>query len=62
MIPRVIDSPPAWADWPDDRVHCSQCRNKSNFMCAALKTSCVPPGPPHRCDRFSKRVEFKGAA
>lgn len=62
MIPRVIDTPPAWADWPDDRVTCQQCRNRSQFMCVALKVSCVPPGIPHRCDRFSKRVEFKRAA
>lgn len=62
MIPRVISAPEAWADWPDDRVTCQQCRNKSGFQCVALKVSCVPHDIPHRCDRFSKRVEWKGAA
>lgn len=59
---RSISIPDSWADWPDDRVTCQQCRNKSGYMCAALKVSCQPANLLHRCDRFSKRVEFKRAA
>lgn len=62
MIPRVISAPEAWADWPDDRITCGQCANRSRYMCIPLKVSCPPPGIPHRCDRCSKRVEWKGAA
>lgn len=61
MIPRTSTAP-AWADWPDDRVTCQQCRNRSRYMCIPLKVSCPPHDIPHRCERFSKRVEFKGAA
>lgn len=59
---RAVSVPDGWADWPDDRVSCAQCRNKSGPMCVALKIGHVPVEIKHRCDHFSKRVEFRRAA
>ena len=52
---RSAEFPIAWADWPDLRVRCGDCRNKSGYMCAALKTSCNASGTPFYCDSYSAR-------
>ena len=52
---RSISSPAAWADWPDARVHCRDCRNKSGYMCTATKTSCNASEMPFYCDLYSAR-------
>lgn len=52
---RSADFPVAWADWPDLRVRCRDCRNKSGYMCAALKTSCNASDTPFYCDSYSAR-------
>lgn len=58
----VISVPDSWADWPDDRVSCADCRNRSAHMCVAMRISHVPVEVKHRCEKFSKRVEFRRAA
>ena len=62
MIPRTSTAPDGWADWPDDRVSCAQCRNKSAHMCTSLRVTHVPVEIKHRCASFPKRVEFRRAA
>ena len=52
---RSISAPPAWADWPDSRVHCRTCRNKSGYQCVALKVSCNASDMPFYCDSYSAR-------
>ena len=52
---RSISAPPAWADWPDSRVHCRTCRNKSGYQCVALKVSCNASEMPFYCESYSAR-------
>lgn len=54
---RAIDAPPDWAAlWPDDRVNCADCRNRSGAMCVTFRTSHVPLDLVHRCAGFSRRA------
>lgn len=53
---RVVEEQPDWDHlWPDDRVNCGDCRNKSGAMCVAFKRSHVPLDLVHRCEAFSGR-------
>ena len=52
---RAIDAPPEWADWPDSRVHCRTCRNKSGYMCVSLKVSCNASDMPFYCESYSPK-------
>lgn len=52
---RAIDSPPEWASWPDDRIRCQECGNRSGFRCIPLSCSTHPLELRHRCEKFTRR-------
>lgn len=50
-----IEAPEGWADWPDDRVTCESCANRSGFKCIPLRCSTHILTLKHRCEKHAKR-------
>lgn len=58
IAPRIvsIDAPAEWAGWPDDRVRCRECRNRTGNGCAK-RLPINASDAPFRCAAYSPRNE-----